>query len=123
MTASSVPTLTVSPSGTLIETTFPPTGEGTSVSTLSVEISNSGSSRSTFSPSFFSHLVMVPSTTVSPSCGMVTGVATSASVSHRVQGFPGQREHDLADALGEGGVGVDQRRDVVGGGLPVVHQL
>src|SRR2546422_238121 len=76
MTASSVPTLTVSPSGTLIETTFPPTGEGTSVSTLSVEISNSGSSRSTVSPSFFSHLVMVPSTTVSPSCGMVTEVAT-----------------------------------------------
>ena len=77
MSASSVPTWTVSPSGTLICRIFPATGEGTSVSTLSVEISKRGSSRSTDSPSCFSHLVMVPSTTVSPSCGIVTGVATS----------------------------------------------
>jgi hypothetical protein len=75
--ASSVPTWTVSPSGTLISTSVPAIGEGTSVSTLSVEISNRGSSRSISSPSFFSHFVIVPSTTVSPSCGMVTGVATS----------------------------------------------
>jgi hypothetical protein len=51
------------------------------VSTLSVEISNRGSSRSTLSPGPFSHLVMVPSTTVSPSWGMVT-VATETSCSY-----------------------------------------
>src|SRR6266540_1897635 len=60
-----------------MSTSLPATGDGTSVSTLSVEIPNRGSSRSISSPSFFSHLVIVPSTTVSPSCGIVTGVATS----------------------------------------------
>src|SRR2546426_6607553 len=107
MTASSVPTLTVSPSGTLIETTFPPTGEGTSVSTLSVEISNRGSSRSIVSPSFFSHLVMVPSTTVSPSCGMVTGVA---NVKPPSVGLPlGEPVYCVHDVLNLGNEGVFQR--------------
>ena len=50
--------------------TVPATGDGTSVSTLSVEISKSGSSRSTASPSAFSHFRIVPSTIVSPSCGI-----------------------------------------------------
>src|SRR5207237_8928549 len=103
ISASSVPTRTVSPSGTRIFEIFPPIGDGTSVSTLSVEISNSGSSRSIDSPSDFSQRVMVPSTTVSPSWGIVTGVATSNLLltwSHRVQRFAGQREHQLADALG-----------------------
>src|SRR5439155_5170983 len=76
ISASSVPTPTVSPSWTLISTSVPARGDGTSVSTLSVEISNSGPSRSTVAPCCFSHFVMVPSTTVSPSCGMVTAVAT-----------------------------------------------
>jgi hypothetical protein len=54
----------------MIFVTVPATGDGTSVSTLSVEISNSGSSRATLSPSFFSHFRIVPSTIVSPSCGI-----------------------------------------------------
>src|SRR5215475_3143782 len=51
---------TVWPSGILISLRTPAEGEGISASTLSVEISKSGSSRSTLSPGFFSHLVMVP---------------------------------------------------------------
>src|SRR5215472_13970053 len=52
----------------------PEAGEGISASTLSVEISNSGSSRWTFSPGCFSHLVMVPSKIDSPIWGMMTSV-------------------------------------------------
>ena len=63
---------TVCPSGTLISFSTPAEGEGISASTLSVEISNSGSSRSTLSPGFFSHLVMVPSKMLSPIWGMTT---------------------------------------------------
>ena len=72
MTASSPPTSTVSSSRALIFTTVPATGDGTSVSTLSVEISSNGSSTSTVSPSCFSHRVTVPSVTLSPSSGNVT---------------------------------------------------
>src|SRR6267143_1994156 len=50
---------TVLPSPTLISFSTPAEGEGISASTLSVEISNSGSWRSTLSPGFLSHLVMV----------------------------------------------------------------
>src|SRR5208283_2273447 len=63
---------TVCPSGTLISFSTPAEGEGISASTLSVEISNSGSSRSILSPGFFSHLVMVPSKMLSPIWGMTT---------------------------------------------------
>ena len=52
----------------------PGDGDGTSVSTLSVEISNSGSSASTWSPSSVSQRVIVPSVIDSPSSGMVTVV-------------------------------------------------
>src|SRR5687768_11498056 len=72
MTASFVPTSTVSPSGTRIFVKTPEPGLGTSVSTLSVEISSSGSSASTCSPSFFSHLVIVPSETETPIWGITT---------------------------------------------------
>ncbi len=51
---------------------IPDTGEGISVSTLSVETSRSGSSASTRSPSFLSQRVTVPSVTLSPSWGMDT---------------------------------------------------
>src|SRR5581483_7498646 len=59
-------TPTVVPSVTLISWRTPEAGAGISASTLSVEISKSGSSRWTLSPGFFSHLVMVPSTMDSP---------------------------------------------------------
>ena len=39
------------------------------------EISKSGSSRSTLSPTFFSHFVIVPSAMDSPICGITTSVA------------------------------------------------
>ena len=62
------------PSGTLISESTPATGEGISASTLSVEISKMGSSRWTVSPTFLSHLVMVPSVMDSPICGIRTSV-------------------------------------------------
>ncbi len=71
-TAMIVPTSTVSPSWTRISVSVPATGEGTSVSTLSVDTSNSGSSAATVSPICLNHWVIVPSVTVSPSCGRVT---------------------------------------------------
>src|SRR5579883_1608613 len=64
---------TVWPSLTLISFSTPE-GEGISASTLSVEISKSGSSRSTLSPGFLSHLVIVPSKIDSPIWGITTSV-------------------------------------------------
>jgi hypothetical protein len=72
MTASSAPTATVSSSATVMPRRTPDTGDGISVSTLSVDTSSSGSSASTRSPSRFSHRVTVPSVTLSPSWGMDT---------------------------------------------------
>ena len=72
MRAMTSPTSTVSSSSARISTRVPATGDGISVSTLSVETSSSGSSTSTLSPTDFSHWVMVPSVTDSPSSGMVT---------------------------------------------------
>jgi hypothetical protein len=74
MTASTVPTSTVSPSATKICVTTPSAGLGTSVSTLSVEISSSGSSRPMASPTSLSHLVIVPSETETPIWGITTSV-------------------------------------------------
>ncbi len=71
-TAMTVPTGTVSPSWARISLSVPEIGEGTSVSTLSVLTSNSGSSAETLSPTFLNQRVIVPSVTVSPSCGNVT---------------------------------------------------
>jgi hypothetical protein len=61
--------------------TVPATGEGISVSTLSVEISSSGSSTSTESPTRLSQRVTVPSVTDSPMAGMVTVVPSPAGPS------------------------------------------
>ena len=72
MIASWAPTATVSSSATVIPRKMPDTGEGISVSTLSVDTSSSGSSASTRSPSFLSQRVTVPSVTLSPSWGMDT---------------------------------------------------
>ena len=51
---------------------MPATGDGISVSTLSVETSSNGSSTSTRSPTFLSQRVTVPSVTLSPSAGRLT---------------------------------------------------
>ena len=75
MTATTLFTGTVSPSLTRISDTTPAAGDGISASTLSVEISNSGSSRSTFSPTFLIQRTIVPSAIDSPICGITTSVA------------------------------------------------
>src|ERR1051325_2144306 len=77
-TATTVFTSTVSPSLNLTSVNVPAAGEGISASTLSVEISNNGSSRSPRSPTFFSHFVIVPSAMDSPICGITTSVLISS---------------------------------------------
>ena len=72
MTAKRAPTATVESIGTSIESRMPATGDGISVSTLSVDTSNNASSTATVSPTFFNHRVTVPSVTLSPSAGMVS---------------------------------------------------
>ena len=72
ITASSAPTATVESTCTTIFCNTPATGDGISVSTLSVETSSNGSSTAIESPSFLSQRVTVPSVTDSPSAGMVT---------------------------------------------------
>src|ERR1700752_3694844 len=66
---------TVWPSAILISFRTPAEGEGISASTLSVEISKRGSSRSTLSPGFLSHLVIVPSKMLSPLWGITMSTA------------------------------------------------
>src|SRR5260370_40543956 len=61
MTATTVLTWTVVPSLTLISRNTPAEGAGISASTLSVEISNRGSSGWTLSPSFFWQIVVAGS--------------------------------------------------------------
>src|SRR4029078_8032986 len=70
-----VPTATVSPSWARICWRTPLAGLGTSVSTLSVEISSSDASAAIASPSDLSHLVIVPSETETPIWGMTTSTA------------------------------------------------
>src|SRR5438105_3327299 len=87
ITATSVCTGTVCPSCTLISASTPACGAGISASTLSVEISNSGSSRFTSSPSCLSHLLSVPSAIDSPIWGINTSIRAMQSpqyaASHR----------------------------------------
>ena len=56
-------------------------GLGTSVSTLSVEISSSASSASIVSPSDLSHFVIVPSETETPIWGMTTSTSVPVAIS------------------------------------------
>jgi hypothetical protein len=74
MTPTTVLMGTVAPGSTRISLRTPEAGAGISASTLSVEISKSGSSRTTRSPTFFIHLVIVPSAIDSPIWGMMTSV-------------------------------------------------
>jgi hypothetical protein len=81
--ASTVPTSTVAPSSTRISLTTPEAGDGTSVSTLSVEISSSVSSASIWSPTCLFHFVTVPSETETPICGITTSTAVPVAISTR----------------------------------------
>src|ERR1700676_575739 len=84
MIARIVPTLTVSPWPTSILSSVPATSDGTSVATLSVSISTSNSSIATLSPSFLCQAATVPSSTVSPSCGMMTSITDPLPVDRDV---------------------------------------
>jgi hypothetical protein len=79
MTPTTVLMGTVAPGSTRISLRTPEAGAGISASTLSVEISKSGSSRCTRSPTFFIHLVIVPSAMDSPIWGMMTSVIRALS--------------------------------------------
>ena len=68
--ANSSPISTVESSLTTIFIKIPAVGEGISVSTLSVDTSKIGSFNSTFSPSFLSQRVTVPSVKLSPKAGI-----------------------------------------------------
>ena len=82
ITASSAPTGTVESTATTIFFMTPATGEGISVSTLSVDTSRRGSSTATVSPSDLSQRVTVPSVTLSPSAGIVTENVMSTPISY-----------------------------------------
>ena len=69
--AIALPISTVSPSGNNIFVRVPANGEGTSLSTLSVAISKTASSRATESPSFFNHLSIFASMILSPNLGII----------------------------------------------------
>ena len=66
---SSAPTATVSPSLATSSASVPAEGAGTSMVTLSVSSSTSGSSTDTASPGFLNHFPIVASVTDSPSVG------------------------------------------------------
>src|SRR5271163_1950180 len=70
MIATTAPTGATSPAGTRISASMPAVVDGTSIDTLSVSISNRLSPGFTASPADLNHLVILPSDTVSPSCGM-----------------------------------------------------
>ena len=74
MRARRAPTGTVVSTGTSIARIVPATGEGISVSTLSVDTSRSASSTAMVSPTPLSQRVTVPSETDSPNAGIVMTV-------------------------------------------------
>src|SRR5580692_2077631 len=81
ITATMAPTGATSPAGTRISASTPVVVDGTSIETLSVSISNRLSPGLTGSPADLNHLVIFPSATVSPSCGIRTSIFTLEAVS------------------------------------------
>src|SRR5581483_10683892 len=69
-TATTAPTGATSPALTRISASTPAAVDGTSIDTLSVSISNRLSPGFTASPADLNHFVILPSATVSPSCGI-----------------------------------------------------
>src|SRR6516165_8975270 len=65
----------MSPSGTQISVSTPAAIAGTSIEVLSVSISNRLSPGLTASPAALNHLVILPSATVSPSCGIKISIS------------------------------------------------
>src|SRR5215471_13996672 len=93
ITASTVPTGTVWPASTRIAFTTPAVIEGTSVVTLSVSTSKSGSSAFTVSPTFLYQFATVPSVTVSPSWGMITSICFSVLAGQAALHFGDDARH------------------------------
>src|SRR3954452_7173833 len=123
-TAITAPTGTVSPSWARISLTVPAIGDGTSVSTLSVLTSNSGSSADTLSPTFLNHRVLVPSVTVSPSCGNVTSAMCGLSpIESGVEAAAREGQYGFSEEFGEAGVRLDEFGDLGRGGLPVDREV
>ena len=74
ITATTAPTFATSPTCTLIAVSTPADVAGTSIEILSVSISNRLSPGFTASPADLNHFVILPSATVSPSCGIRTSI-------------------------------------------------
>src|SRR3954464_12906554 len=74
MIATTAPTGTTSPACTWIAASMPAEIAGTSMDTLSVSISNRLSPGLTASPALTNHFEILPSATVSPSCGIRTSM-------------------------------------------------
>ena len=86
ITATTAPTLATSPTWKWISVSVPPVVDGTSIEVLSVSISNRLSPGFTASPADLNHFVILPSATVSPSCGIRTStVLPSNSADCRYQ--------------------------------------
>src|SRR5262252_440346 len=106
MTASTVPTGTVWPASTRMAFTTPAVTDGTSVVTLSVSTSKSGSSAFTVSPTFLYQFATVPSVTVSPSCGMITSICFSVLAGQAALHFGDdprhRRHHHVLELVGRG---------------------
>ena len=72
ITATTAPTLATSPTWKRTSLSVPPNVAGTSIEVLSVSISNRLSPGFTASPADLNHFTILPSATVSPSCGIRT---------------------------------------------------
>src|SRR5665811_2302512 len=77
ITATTAPTLATSPTPNLISLSVPALVAGTSIEVLSVSISNRLSPGFTASPADLNHFTILPSATVSPSCGIRTSTRFS----------------------------------------------
>ena len=75
------PTFTVSPSCARISAIVPEAGAGSSMSTLSVEISTTVSPSLTASPTFTLHSMIVPSVTDSPPVGVTMSISSPVEAS------------------------------------------
>src|SRR5262249_40568561 len=81
ITATMAPTGTVAPAGTRISASTPAAIAGTSIDTLSVSISNRLSPGLMASPTALNQVEILPSATVSPSCGISTSMSHCPLVS------------------------------------------
>src|SRR5664280_978850 len=79
ITATTAPTLATSPTPNLISLSVPALVAGTSIEVLSVSISNRLSPGFTASPADLNHFTILPSATVSPSCGIRTSTLVPCS--------------------------------------------